>query len=150
MKKNTTIFLSVLTGAVVVTLGVLFLVRSFAHEFTLGLPGDTTNVQITEVPSEHYTQQDIDSAIQATKQYFQEHFNDCILTEISYAGEEWYQIYQSHAQEYDADEVMVLTSSFQTGSHPDISLNKNSPYTQWKWILVRKYDSQWKHVDHGY
>ena len=30
------------------------------------------------------------------------------------------------------------------------SLNPNDTYKNWKWILVRGSDGQWKHLDHGY
>ncbi len=30
------------------------------------------------------------------------------------------------------------------------SLNPNSTYSDWKWILVRTDGGKWQHVDHGY
>lgn len=46
---------------------------------------------------------------------------------------------------------MVLLSSFDVDSSGgDGSLNPNSTYDNWMWILVRTKDGQWKHVDHGY
>ena len=50
-----------------------------------------------------------------------------------------------------ADEVIVLISSFDVDSSGgDGSLNPNSTYTRWSWILVRNKNGKWKHVDHGY
>ena len=52
---------------------------------------------------------------------------------------------------YSADEVIVLVSSFDVGkSGGDGSLNPDSTYTKWKWILVRNKSGSWRHVDHGY
>ena len=42
-------------------------------------------------------------------------------------------------------------SSFDVDSSGgDGSLNPNSTYNDWKWILVRTNGGQWQHVDHGY
>lgn len=58
---------------------------------------------------------------------------------------------QDWADRNDADEVMVLLSSFDVDSSGgDGSLNPNSTYDKWMWILVRTKDGQWKYVDHGY
>ena len=46
---------------------------------------------------------------------------------------------------------MVLLSSFDVDSSGgDGSLNPNSTYDNWMWILVRSKNEEWKHVDHGY
>ena len=51
----------------------------------------------------------------------------------------------------NADEVIVLLSSFDVDSSGgDGSLNPNSTYDNWSWILVRTSGGKWKHVDHGY
>ena len=54
-------------------------------------------------------------------------------------------------QQYGADEAIVLTSTFDVdGSGGDGSLNPNSTYKDWIWLLVRNKQGEWKHVDHGY
>ena len=59
--------------------------------------------------------------------------------------------YQDWADRNNADEVIVLLSSFDVDSSGgDGSLNPNSTYNDWKWILVRTNGGQWQHVDHGY
>lgn len=46
---------------------------------------------------------------------------------------------------------IVLLSSFDVDSSGgDGSLNPNSTYSDWKWILVRTDGGKWQHVDHGY
>lgn len=46
---------------------------------------------------------------------------------------------------------IALLSSFDVDSSGgDGSLNPNSTYNDWKWILVRTNGGQWQHVDHGY
>ena len=47
--------------------------------------------------------------------------------------------------------VIVLVSDFYVA--PDGgngSLNQDSTYTDWKWILVRNKGGEWKHLTHGY
>ena len=59
--------------------------------------------------------------------------------------------WQEFADRNNADDVIVLVSSFKvddSGASP--SLNPNSTYTNWKWVLVRDNGGRWRHVDHGY
>jgi len=51
----------------------------------------------------------------------------------------------------NADEVIVLISTFVTDSRDgNGSLNPDTTYVDWKWILVRDDGGEWKHADHGY
>jgi len=51
----------------------------------------------------------------------------------------------------NADEVIVLLSSFDVDvSGGDGSLNPNSSYHNWMWIMVRSGNGPWTHADHGY
>lgn len=75
----------------------------------------------------------------------------CTLTEIYYAGDDTSKEFQDLADRHDADEVIVLLSSFDVDSSGgDGSLNPNSTYHGWMWILARPYEGSWQHVDHGY
>ena len=74
-----------------------------------------------------------------------------MLTEITYAGDDKTISHVEWAERNNADEVIVLTSSFDVdASGGDGSLNPNSTYAKWIWILARNKGSRWKHVDHGY
>lgn len=113
--------------------------------------GHTMIAKTSEYTSEMYTDSEIEAAIDVAKQYFRLHFYGCTLTEITYAGDEESKGYRDWALRNDADEVIVLISSFDVGpSGGDGSLNRNSTYTDWKWILVRKTGGKWQHADHGY
>ena len=113
--------------------------------------GDVSNVKVTAYQSQIYTDNEIQSAIKATETYFKKHFSGCTLTEITYAGDDKTISHIEWAKRNDADEVIVLTSSFDVdASGGDGSLNPNSTYSRWMWILVRNKGSKWKHVDHGY
>ena len=84
-----------------------------------------------EVTSNIYSYDDITSAINTVIEYFNENFKGCTLKEIYYAGD--------NENYFKVD-----------GSGGDVSLNTNSTYKDWIWLLVRNKQGEWKHVDHGY
>jgi hypothetical protein len=111
----------------------------------------TKSVNIINVSSDLYSQEDIDSAIKTITTEFEEEWSGCTLTEISYAGDETTENYKDWAERNNADEVIVLVSSFDVAaSGADASLTPDSTYDHWNWILVRNKGGQWEHVDHGY
>ena len=113
--------------------------------------GKVSGVQTRIVDSEIYSQDDISEAIDVITKEFKKNWKGCTLTEIYYAGDELAKGYQEYANKNDADEAMILLSTFDvdfTGG--DGSLNANSTYNDWMWILIRTEGGQWKHVDHGY
>ncbi len=112
---------------------------------------NVSHVETHEVKSDLYTPEDIRAAIELIKGEFQESYNGCTLTEICYAGDEFSSRYQDWADRAGADEVIVLLSSFDVdASGGDGSLNPNSTYERWNWILVRTDGGPWRLVDHGY
>lgn len=113
--------------------------------------GNVKNVKVIDVESEIYTSDDINSAIKTIIKEFDKDWKGCTLKEIYYAGDETSKNYQNWADRNNADEVIVLLSSFDVDSSGgDGSLNLNGTYDGWKWILVRNRGGQWKYVDHGY
>ena len=116
-----------------------------------GCGGSVKDAQTKEVPSELYTQKDIEAAIGVIKKEFSRNWKGCTLTEISYAGDDVSREHQDWADRNGADEVLVLTSTFdvaESGANP--TLNPGQTYTRWMWILVRSNGGKWQHVDHGY
>ncbi len=122
--------------------------------FMLGLTscgGNVDNVQIMDYTSQIFTDAEIRSAIDVTIDYFKKEFEGCTLTQITYLGDDQIGSWQDYLNRYDADDVIVLVSSFDVdASGGDGSLNPNSTYNNWKWILIRNDGKNWKHVDHGY
>ena len=113
--------------------------------------GNVSDVQTHHVDSEIYSQEDILSAIDTIKKEFKSEWKGCTLTEIYYAGDELAEGYREYAYANGADEAIILLSSFDvdfTGG--DGSLNANSTYDDWMWILIRSKDGEWIHTDHGY
>ena len=98
-----------------------------------------------------YSDADIEAAIDVIEKEFNSEWKGCTLTDIYYAGDETCADYRDWADRNNADEVIVLKSSFDVDSSGgDGSLNPNSTYDDWMWILVRTDGGEWKHVDHGY
>ena len=117
----------------------------------VGCGGNAKNVKITEYTSEKYSNDEIKDAIDVAIDYFTKEFEGCTLTEITYLGDDENDDWQEFADRNNATDVIVLVSSFDVdASGGDGSLNPNSTYTNWKWILVRTDGGKWKHVDHGY
>ena len=113
--------------------------------------GDVSEVNTHNVNSEIYSQEDINDAIDTIKKEFKRNWEGCTLTEIYYAGDDSSKDHQDWADRNNADEVIVLLSSFDVDSSGgDGSLNPNSTYSDWSWILVRTNGGKWQHVDHGY
>ncbi len=134
MKKVTAIFL---------TLSMLFILTSCG--------GNIKNVTINEVSSNIYSKKDIENAIDTTLKYFKKNFKGCTLTEISYIGDELSDEFEEWQKQYQKDEVIILISSFDVDSTGgDGSLNPNSTYKRWQWILARDKGKNWVHMDHGY
>ena len=116
-----------------------------------GCGGNIKNFEVLEWESEIYNDKDIESAIEVTADYFKEEFSGCTLATITYAGDENTIAHEDWAIRNNADDVIVLISSFDIDSSGgDSSLNANSTYNDWMWILVRTNGGKWQHVDHGY
>lgn len=113
--------------------------------------GIIKNVSIVEVQSKIYSEADIKSAEKVVLDYFQKGFSGCTMTELKYIGDDKNNDYLDFAERIGSSEVIVFLSNFDVDSSGDNgSLNPNSTYQRWDWILARDIDGTWKHVDHGY
>jgi hypothetical protein len=102
-------------------------------------------------PSSLYTDDDINDAIDAVISYFETEFKGCTLKELSYPGDTSSDLFNEYAEEYKADEAIILNSSFDTdASGGDGTLNPNSTYNGWQWILVRDNGGIWEVKTYGY
>ncbi len=110
--------------------------------------------EVSIVDWEHstlYTDTDIKTAIDTVIAYFETEFKGCTLTQISYPGDDSSGLFDKWAKEYEADEAIVLYSSFDTDSSGgDGSLNPNSTYNDWQWILVKNNGGVWELKTYGY
>lgn len=116
-----------------------------------GCSGNVSNVSIIEAKSDIYSNIDIKAAEQTVLNYFKKEFKGCNLKELQYIGDKENNDYKDTAIRHNASEVIVFVSSFKVdASGGDGSLNPNSTYTGFKWILIRNQNGEWEHADHGY
>ena len=78
--------------------------------------GDISKVKTHDVDSEIYSADDINSAVDTIEKEFDANWNGCTLTEIYYAGDDYCTDFQEFADRNNADEVIVLLSSFDVDS----------------------------------
>lgn len=109
------------------------------------------NVDVIGADSELYTKSEIDAAADTVVKYFEDHFDGCVLTEMRYMGDDSAEVFAEWAEQYDAEQAIVLTSSFDVdASGGDGSLNPNTTYDGWQWILTRNADESWTLQTWGY
>ncbi len=118
----------------------------------------TSQAPIIIGASSKFTQEELNSAVQSVKQRFKD-FEGCKLTKLWYDEEKSNRFIEGYLQHgkgstngVTASNVVVLLSDFDVDSSGgDGSLNPNSTYTDWKWILIRDDgDKPWRVDDWGY
>jgi hypothetical protein len=116
-----------------------------------GCEGNVSRVNIIDVDSEIYSKSEINDAIDIVLKHFKDYFKGCTLREIQYAGDDSYKEFEEWAEQYDAEQAIILISSFDVDSLGwDGSLNPNTTYDDWKWILTRKDNQEWTLQTWGY
>ena len=113
--------------------------------------GDVSRVDRIIGDSQIYGGGEIRMAMEKVITLFDKEFDGCTLLELEYSeafsekrGAEW-------AQQYGADEAIVLVSSFYVDSRGgDGSLEPDSTYRNYQWILTRTKGTGWKLRTWGY
>ena len=127
-------------------LALLFLMGCQAKPAT-----DDTDSDVEWEHSDIYTDADIQAAMDTVMTYFETEFQGCTLTQLRYPGDASADLFTEWAQEYEADEAIVLYSSFDTDtSGGDGSLEPNTTYDDFQWILVRDNGGTWEVKTYGY
>lgn len=113
--------------------------------------GDVSRVQTIAGESEIFTQREIQDAMEVAMNHFQKEFDGCTMTKIAYSEEKSGAAALEWARQYGADEGIVLYSSFDVdASGGDGSLNPNSTYRNWQWVLTRNKGGNWVLRTWGY
>jgi len=100
--------------------------------------------------SEVYAEEEIKDAAEVVLQLFEENFSGCTMTALRYPGDQT-GAFQEWAEQYDADQAIILVSDFDVGEVGDESaLTPNSTYEGWQWILVRNEGGSWEAKTWGY
>ena len=136
--------------AVIIALAaVIVTMIAFRYQFT---HGDISDVKIMPIDSEIYSEEDYKEAVRVVLDYFHEHYGDCKMTEIRYAGDDKRNMMKDWGKNYGVDDVILLESDFKSGAASGFTgpLEPHSTYHDWQWVLARDKGGAWKHRDHGY
>lgn len=137
-------------GLIVVAIGFSILLAS---QF-----GKSSNAHVSIEESTKFSEEEINEAIATVKRKFSG-FQGCELTEISYIeaesnkiAEDYLKYGKGSEKSMDPDNVIGLLSDVKVDSSGgDGSLEPNSTYTEWRWILIRDSKSKkWRVDDWGY
>lgn len=113
--------------------------------------GNASQVQLITGESALFTEGEIEAAMEVAMNYFRKEFDGCTMTKIEYIESKSQPAALEWAQQYGAEEAIVLYSSFDVdASGGDGSLNPNSTYTNWQWILTRDEGENWVLRTWGY
>jgi len=111
--------------------------------------GDVSQVKRTVGDSALYGAGEIRVAMEKVISLFDRNFDGCTLIEIVYDESFSSQRSGDWAEQYGAEEAIVLYSSFRTGSQTQ-SLEPNRTYENYQWILTRSKGSGWVLRTWGY
>lgn len=101
-------------------------------------------VEITEGDT-YYSNEDIQAAVDTVEKEFKKDFPGCTMTALRYTALSGKDSNTEWATQYNAEEAMVLYSDFTVDdSGRSESLNPDSTYTDWQWVLVRNAGEKWK------
>ena len=101
--------------------------------------------------STRYSKAEIARAMDQAEDHFKIEFDGCKLLTLCYDEEKTFAEAEEWAAQYGADEAIVLYSDFEVDSSGgDGSLNPDSTYRNWKWILIRNRREAWELKTWGY
>ena len=101
--------------------------------------------------STRYSKAEIARAMDQAEDHFKIEFDGCKLLTLCYDEEKTFAEAEEWAAQYGADEAIVLLSDFEVDSSGgDGSLNPDSTYRNWKWILIRSGNGAWELKTWGY
>lgn len=100
--------------------------------------------------SQIFSEKEINSAMFKVYKKFGLDFEGCVLLELEYNEEYSKQRADDWAENYGADEAIVLLSKFYVATEGDGSLEPGETYKDWNWILVRNENGPWKLMTWGY
>ena len=116
-----------------------------------GKGGNTDHVQRNIGSSQIYTEEEILEIMGIVENFFEKEFAGCTLTELTYDEERSNLSCDEWADTYQAKQAIIFYSTFQVdASGGDGSLNPNSTYTNWNWILTKDNSNKWTLKTWGY
>ncbi|MFR7591057.1 MAG: hypothetical protein ACLUVC_06380 [Longibaculum sp.] len=112
---------------------------------------NVSNVNRQIGKSNHYSEEEINSAMDVIVQQFQStNFNNCTLTDLGYDEETVAKQQAEWEKQYNVKQVIVILSNFKTGTlSKDNPLTSHTKYDNYNWIFAKK-DNHWEIRDQGY
>lgn len=112
---------------------------------------DTSHVNKTIETSIYYTKDEIDDAMNTVIKDFKETYRGCTLIDLWHTeDEENASIEKSLANEYNANQAIIIYGNFKSGLNVDSGITPNNNYNEFKWILIKNSSMQWEIKDRGY
>ncbi|WP_251399706.1 DUF4829 domain-containing protein [Ureibacillus chungkukjangi] len=116
--------------------------------------GQSSNTQVSIGETAKFSEEEINEAVSKVKRKFWG-FRGCELTEIWYTEAESNKIAEDYLKygggsekNIDPDNLIGLLSNFKVGSSGgDVSLEPNSTYPEWSWLLIRNSKNGNWHVE---
>ena len=100
-------------------------------------------------PSQRFTEAEIQAAMDLAVAQFKKGFDGCTLLTMEYDESAQGKAAAGWAEDYGADEAIILTSTFTTNG--DVAcFNPWDIYTGWQWILTRDDGGRWELRTWGY
>ncbi len=136
----------------------LFIFSIIVITFSLVACEKTNNVNVSIEKSESFSEEEINNAVETVKTHFKS-FNGCTLTDIWYDESDSNKLVDDYLKyggglenNSTIENSIGLRSNFDVGSSGgDGSLEPNSTYTDWTWVLIRdNKNSNWKVQESGY
>lgn len=112
--------------------------------------GNTFGAKKTVSDSEIFRMNEIEKAMNIVTRYFAFHFEGCVLLELEYDEDYSKERAKEWAKQYDADEAIVLLSSFYVEKQGNGSLEGDKLYKNYNWILVKNKGESWRLKTWGY
>ncbi|SCP97732.1 helix-turn-helix domain-containing protein [Anaerobium acetethylicum] len=152
--KNRRTYTAIKTIAIVVAVLVLFRIGLLIAGISLYSSSNKKEYAVTismDVENPVYTEDDVNDAVDVVVRHFNKNFKGCDLKEINYDEAYSSECSEDWVKQYDAEEAVVLTSSFTTDSKGgDGSFSPNETYDNWQWILTRSGSGKWTLHTWGY
>ena len=115
-----------------------------------GAKGDVSDVQLDIGPSQLYGAGEIKAAAGTVIDAFRDMMEGCTLRELSYDEELNLKQREEWAQQFHADEAIVLKSVFDVGlENGPLTLEPGSTH-KWTWVLTRNGRGGWTLRNWGY
>lgn len=116
-----------------------------------GEPGNIENLNVNFGDSDLYTKEELQSAADYILGKFQVDFIDCVMTELNY--DEAFSLSQCQvwADQYNADEAIVFTCTFNTTeNYQELVMEPGQICEGYNWILTRNEGKDWTLQTWGY